>query len=137
MRGLRWIDIDFEGRQINVNQRSDASHRIGKLKSKAAYRSIPSPPIVLNALREWKLVCPKGDLGLVFPNGSEGWSRTPTSLTAILGRSRSLRGSPKPYKGAGEPFVPGHQPDRFVTSFRETIGPREETVFRLADDVLK
>jgi integrase len=50
MRGLRWIDIDFEGRQINVNKRSDASHRIGKLKSEAAYRSIPSPPIVLNVL---------------------------------------------------------------------------------------
>jgi integrase len=69
MRGLRWIDIDFEGRQINVSQRADASHRIGRLKSKSAYRSIPCPPIVLNALREWKLVCPKGDLGLVFPNG--------------------------------------------------------------------
>jgi integrase len=26
--------------------------------------------LVLNALREWKLQCPKGDLGLVFPNGS-------------------------------------------------------------------
>jgi integrase len=25
--------------------------------------------MVLNALREWKLTCPKGDLGLVFPNG--------------------------------------------------------------------
>jgi hypothetical protein len=27
------------------------------------------PPVVLNALRESKLLCPKGDLGLVFPNG--------------------------------------------------------------------
>jgi len=24
---------------------------------------------VVNTLREWKLVCPKGELGLVFPNG--------------------------------------------------------------------
>ncbi|UWU73053.1 site-specific integrase [Bradyrhizobium huanghuaihaiense] len=82
LRGLRWADVDFEARQINVNQRADASHRIGKLKSKAAYRSIPCPPIVLNALREWKLLCPKRDTGktdsagepvkvldLVFPNG--------------------------------------------------------------------
>jgi integrase len=68
LRGLRWIDIDFDARQINVNQRADASHRIGRLKSRAAYRSIPCPPIVINTLREWKLVCPKGDLGLVFPN---------------------------------------------------------------------
>jgi integrase len=70
LRGLRWSDVDFEGRQINVAQRADASHKIGKLKSKSAYRSIPLPSMVLNALREWKLKCPKGDLGLVFPNGS-------------------------------------------------------------------
>lgn len=69
LRGLTWADIDFEGRQINVSQRADVFHKIGTLKSLAAYRSIPCPPIVLNALREWKLLCPKGDLGLVFPNG--------------------------------------------------------------------
>jgi integrase len=69
LRGLRWADVDFEGRQINVTQRADASHKIGKLKSKAAYRSLRLSPMVLNALREWKLTCPKGDLGLVFPNG--------------------------------------------------------------------
>lgn len=69
LRGLRWVDVDFEARQIHVNQRADASHKIGKLKSKAAYRSLRMPPMVLNALREWKLACPKGDLDLVFPNG--------------------------------------------------------------------
>jgi integrase len=64
------IDVDLETRHINVNQRADVYHKIGKLKSKSAYRSIPCPSLVLNALREWKLQCPKGDLGLVFPNGS-------------------------------------------------------------------
>jgi integrase len=68
LRGLRWIDADLQTRKISVSQRADASHRIGKLKSKAGYRSIHMPPIVVQALREWKLVCPKGDLGLVFPN---------------------------------------------------------------------
>lgn len=70
LRGLRWADVDFETKQISLAQRADASHRIGKLKSKAAYRSIPCPPIVLHALREWKLACPKGDLDLAFPNGA-------------------------------------------------------------------
>jgi integrase len=70
LRGLRWADVDFEARQLNVNQRADAFHKIGRLKSKSGYRSIPMPTIVLNALREWKLQCPKGDLGLVFPAGS-------------------------------------------------------------------
>jgi integrase len=69
LRGLRWADVDFEGRLINVTQRADASHNIGKLKSKAAYRSLRLSTLVLNALREWKLACPKGDLDLIFPNG--------------------------------------------------------------------
>jgi integrase len=69
LRGLRWADVDFEARQINVTQRADASHKIGKLKSKMAYRALRLSSLVLNALREWKLVCPKGDLDLVFPNG--------------------------------------------------------------------
>lgn len=82
LRGLRWADIDFEAKQLRLTQRADASHKIGKLKSKAAYRSIPCPPIVINALREWKLICPKRDTGkkdasgapmkvldLAFPNG--------------------------------------------------------------------
>ena len=82
LRGLRWIDVDFEAREINVNQRADIYHKIGKLKSKSAYRSIPCPSILLNTLREWKLTCPQRDTGkkdasgepvmvldLVFPNG--------------------------------------------------------------------
>jgi integrase len=69
LRGLRWADVEFDARLIKVTQRADASHVIGKLKSKAAYRSLRMSPLVLNALREWKLSCPKGDLDLVFPNG--------------------------------------------------------------------
>ena len=69
LRGLRWLDVDLDARQINVAQRADASHKIGKLKSKAAYRTLPLSALALNALREWKLACPQGDLGLVFPNG--------------------------------------------------------------------
>lgn len=82
LRGLAWANVDLEAKQLSLTQRADAAHRIGKLKSKSAYRSIPCPPIVLNALREWKLACPKRDTGkkdangdpvkvldLVFPNG--------------------------------------------------------------------
>src|SRR5262245_30605459 len=35
----------------------------------AAQRTIPLPPPLVSALREWKLACPIGPLGLVFPNG--------------------------------------------------------------------
>lgn len=70
LRGLRWSDIGFNSHQIHVKQRADAFHQIGRLKSKAAYRSVPCNPMVLNALREWKLVCPKGEQDLVFPTGA-------------------------------------------------------------------
>jgi integrase len=70
LRGLRWSDVEFEARQINVSQRADAFHKIGRLKSQSGYRSVPMPTLVVNALREWKLVCPRGGLNLVFPSGS-------------------------------------------------------------------
>ncbi|WP_156418209.1 site-specific integrase, partial [Aureimonas sp. D3] len=30
----------------------------------------PAPPVVIEALKEWQSACPKGELGLVFPNGA-------------------------------------------------------------------
>lgn len=70
LRGLRWIDVDFDRREVRVHQRADHYNAIGKPKSISGERTVPAPPIVINALREWKLACPRGDLDLVFPNGS-------------------------------------------------------------------
>lgn len=70
LRGLRWVDIDLGKAEIHVRQRADRYHKIGRPKSEAGERTIPVPPPVLNALREWRLACPKGPLGLVFPNPS-------------------------------------------------------------------
>ena len=42
---------------------------MGPPKSEAGERTIPLTPMVVNALREWRLACPKGALDLVFPNG--------------------------------------------------------------------
>jgi integrase len=69
LRGLVWADVDFEDKAIHVRQRADAWGEMGAPKSAAGDRKIPMSPMVLSALREWKLACPKGDLGLVFPNG--------------------------------------------------------------------
>ncbi len=69
LRGLTWPNVDFEKRQITVQQRADRFNVIGKPKSGSSERQVPMPPIVVNALKEWKLACPKGELGLVFPNG--------------------------------------------------------------------
>jgi integrase len=67
LRGLRWSDVDLKHGELQVHQRADRYNVIGKPKSKASTRAVPLGPLVLNALREWKLACPKGELGLVFP----------------------------------------------------------------------
>jgi IS5 family transposase len=68
LRGLRWEDVDLEAGVIHVRQRADAWGTLGAPKSKAGRREIPLAPAVINALREWRLACPKGELDLVFPN---------------------------------------------------------------------
>lgn len=82
LRGLRWSDVDFARKEIRVHQRADRFNSIGRPKSISGERTVPAPPLVINALREWRLVCPKVDTGkkdaegvaimameLVFPNG--------------------------------------------------------------------
>lgn len=70
IRGLRWEDVDLKRAALHVRQRADKFKKIGKPKSEAGERVLPIPPILVNALREWKLACPKSDLGLVFPTGA-------------------------------------------------------------------
>lgn len=71
LRGLSWADVELTGplSRIHVRQRADVYKQIGKPKSAAGQREVPLMPMVANTLREWKLVCPKGKLGLVFPTG--------------------------------------------------------------------
>ncbi len=83
LRGLRWTDVDLDKREIHVRQRADRFNDIGRPKSESGERTVPAPPMVINALKEWKLVCPRRDSGkkdetgepimvldLVFPNGA-------------------------------------------------------------------
>jgi integrase len=70
LRGLRWQDIDLKRAELHVRQRADKFRVIGKPKSWAGERTIPMPPILVSALREWKLACPKGHATLVFPTGA-------------------------------------------------------------------
>ncbi|KHJ55138.1 integrase [Aureimonas altamirensis] len=69
LRGLRWQDIDLDKGRVRVHQRADRYADIGRPKSLSGERTVPAPPMVVNALKEWKLACPRSDAGLVFPNG--------------------------------------------------------------------
>jgi integrase len=70
LRGLTWKNVDFDAGIIHVTQRADAWSALGSPKSAAGSRAIPLTPMCVNALRQWKLACPKGALDLVFPNGA-------------------------------------------------------------------
>jgi integrase len=80
LRGLRWADIDLKRNEIHVRQRANCFNEIGPTKSTAGERTIPIPPMLANTLREWKLTCPKGELGLAFPNGA-GRIETHSNIT--------------------------------------------------------
>jgi integrase len=67
LRGLRWRDVDLKHGELHVRQRADRWNVIGPPKSEASVRTIDLGPRALAALKEWKLACPKGDDGLVFP----------------------------------------------------------------------
>jgi integrase len=72
LRGLRWQDIDFKKAALYVHQRADAYNKIGPPKSESGERTVPIPPATLQALKEWKLKCPRNarrELHYVFPNG--------------------------------------------------------------------
>jgi integrase len=78
LRGLAWDDVDVEQKVIHVRQRADHWGAMGAPKSAAGDRKIPMSPMVVNALQEWRLTCPRteagegaeGRLWLVFPNGN-------------------------------------------------------------------
>jgi integrase len=67
LRGLRWTDIDLKAGEIHVRQRADRYCVIGAPKSASSRRAIPLAPELLTALKTWKLACPIGEFGLVFP----------------------------------------------------------------------
>jgi integrase len=70
LRGLRWSDVDLKAGELHVRQRADRYNDIGEPKSATSVRVVPLPPDLQSALKEWKLACPKGEGGLVFPSST-------------------------------------------------------------------
>jgi len=63
LRGLRWSDVDLDKREIRVHQRADRFNDIGRPKSLSGERTVPAPPMVINALKEWKLAYSRPVIG--------------------------------------------------------------------------
>ena len=68
LRGLRWSNVDLKASLIRIRERADRYQKLGPPKSKAGRRDIPLAPLVVNTLKEWRLVCPNTELDLVFPS---------------------------------------------------------------------
>lgn len=69
LRGLVWEDIDFSRRIIRIRQRADRFNTLGATKSRTSRREIPMGATIHAELLRWRDRCPKGENGLVFPNG--------------------------------------------------------------------
>ena len=71
LRGLAWESIDFDRAVLHVRQRADRWGNLGPPKTAAGNRDVPLAPVIVRALKEWRLACPRtaeGRLWLVFPN---------------------------------------------------------------------
>jgi integrase len=86
LRGLRWVDVDLNKRELHVRQRADRYRKIGAPKSEAGQRTVPLPDNLLQVLRAWKLACPKTEQNLVFPTRMVGCIITRTSSTTASSR---------------------------------------------------
>jgi integrase len=84
LRGLRWQDINLDKGILHVHQRADRFNVIGKPKSTSGDRTVPLPTQVINTLKEWRLACPKGDLGLVFPTGAGNVEAHANNIQRVL-----------------------------------------------------
>jgi integrase len=85
LRGLTWDDVDLDREILTVRQRADRWNAIGSPKSDAGKRDVPLAPMVVSALKEWKLACPKGEARLVFPNGRGNVESLPNIHRSVLG----------------------------------------------------
>ena len=83
-----------------MRQRADRHNVVGKPKSESGNRTIPIGPLVLNALRTWKLACPKSDHDLVFPNGAGRFENHSNIVQRILCPVQIEAGVTAPVKDA-------------------------------------
>jgi integrase len=90
LRGLRWCDVDLANGELEVRQRADRYYAIGSPKSQGSRRKVPlDTGVLIPALKEWKMACPKFDADLVFPSSKGG----PVHQEVLLKLIRSVMAS--------------------------------------------
>lgn len=116
LRGLTWDAIDFGARLIRVRQRADFWKTIGAPKTAAGRREIPMAPIVISALREWRVAYPFGNDGVVFCTrayGHRGGVLNHAELWRVFRAAQQAAGI---VDGSGKPKYKVHSLRHFFAS---------------------
>lgn len=107
LRGLRWADVDLVKAELHVRQRADRFKMIGSPKSESSRRTVPIGPKLVAVLKEWKIACPPGPEGLVFPSetgavdghhGVERRLRPVMRAAKVLGKDGSPKYGPHAFR---------------------------------------
>jgi integrase len=98
LRGLTWKDVDLKAATLRVRQRADRWNTIGSPKSATSAREVPLAPMVVNTLKEWRLACPKGEAGLVFPDDDGKVERLHNISRNALGKAQQAAGMCESWK---------------------------------------
>jgi len=66
---LRWHDVDFDKRELNIERRVDSYGEEGPPKSAAGIRTVPVSEMLLRRLKQWRLQSKfSGGEDYIFPN---------------------------------------------------------------------
>jgi integrase len=124
LRGLRWRDVDLKHAELHVRQRADRYCILGAPKTQTSVRTIDLGPRAVSALKEWRLACPTGEDGLVFPAGQGGPEHHKNmlrGLTAVMAAAGLAR-------RGGRPKYALHSLRHYFASWcinRKAVGGRE------------
>lgn len=84
--GLKWIDIDWNSKQIHV-RRSLWKGQFQKPKSKSSIRKVDIPDSLIQELKRWKLACPVSEYDVVFPSPEGKLSQHDNVVKRYLNRA--------------------------------------------------
>jgi integrase len=93
LTALTWDDVNFATGRLSIRRsiswarlrgQTEGKPRFYEPKTKAGKRTIDLAPELVSALKPWKLACPNGALGLVFPTADGGPKHRGTLAKSVM-----------------------------------------------------
>jgi integrase len=95
--GLTWEDVDFETCTVRV-RRIWRRGRFKLPKTASSIRKVEFPSSMLTELKAWRLACPKGEHGFMFPTESGGPQNPSNMLKRGLRPALKRAGLPETFR---------------------------------------